>query len=334
MKTWTSFEYATSGEFNANTIATLRQRSNAKISASFGGWNLDLPFRPGAQPENRAAFAAKISGFVEQFQLDGADIDWEFPVDGGQTYHLDADNPHSRRTNPDDATNFVALMEELRRVLPETKTLSIAVPARHVDMVAYNYPDIVSGLDATVDYWKLMTYDFMNRRDNVSTYHAGLPVVDDSFDIYSTQKHIDPKKIVVGFPMYAKWFYASSTCMTSPPLNCNMGMEYEFPNGTDTGYSGTAVWNTGLNTNFSPHTELNTAVGQSFARLKDYDNDAGASAWFDAEESLFWTWVSSADITKTCEAYRDKVRGMGVWSLNQDSATFPHLSAIADCLKG
>ena len=77
MKTWNSFELADPAPFSAQTIASLRAVTDAKITASFGGWNLDLPFRPGAATENRDTFAGNIAAFVELFGLDGADIDWE-----------------------------------------------------------------------------------------------------------------------------------------------------------------------------------------------------------------------------------------------------------------
>ena len=133
--------------------------------------------------------------------------------------------------------------------------------------------------------------------------------------------------------MYAKWFDASTTCTADPPIGCVLGVVYEFPNnGSDTYRSGPAWWNTANNTVFTTITDLNKRVASSSTSLKDYTNDVGASAWFDTANSLFWTWVSPADITKTCQAYKSKVRGMSVWSLNQDSSGFPHLKAISQCL--
>ena len=49
-------------------------------------------------------------------------------------------------------------MAEIRTLLPQNKTLSIAVPARHADMVAYEMPGIVTGLDKSVDYWSLSEF--------------------------------------------------------------------------------------------------------------------------------------------------------------------------------
>ena len=124
-------------------------------------------------------------------------------MDGGQSYHLDSSDPDARPYDASDAQNFVDLMTAIRAVLPQDKLLSMDVPARHADMKAYDMTGIVPGLDKSVDYWNLMTYDAMNRRDNTSAYHAGLAIVDDSYSYY-TGKGIDPQKLVVGFPMYGK----------------------------------------------------------------------------------------------------------------------------------
>ena len=79
-----------------------------------------------------------------------------FPVDNGQNYLLTTSDPSARRYDPSDALNFVLLMNATRAALPSDKLLSIDVPARHPDMIAYNMTSIVAGLDASVDWWNLI----------------------------------------------------------------------------------------------------------------------------------------------------------------------------------
>lgn len=74
MLSWSGFVHADPAPFSAATVSALRsQYPNVKLLASFGGWNLDLPFRV-AVP---ATFSANVAAFLETFDLDGADIDWE-----------------------------------------------------------------------------------------------------------------------------------------------------------------------------------------------------------------------------------------------------------------
>ena len=78
MTTWNTFAAATPSPFTNATVTQLRAVSSAKIMASFGGWNLDLPFRPAASSAStRQTFANNVAQFVADFDLDGADIDWE-----------------------------------------------------------------------------------------------------------------------------------------------------------------------------------------------------------------------------------------------------------------
>lgn len=69
-------------------------------------------------------------------------------------------------SRPEDATdgpNFVLAAQEIRKQLDalgqkvgKPMTLSIAVPARPADLLAYNVTETSKGLDASVDYWNLM----------------------------------------------------------------------------------------------------------------------------------------------------------------------------------
>lgn len=70
----------------------------------------------------------------------------------------------SRRLDDTDGPNFVLLAQEVRKQLTEYGTqvgkspfMSIAVPSKPIDMVAYQVPATASGLDAVVDWWNLMS---------------------------------------------------------------------------------------------------------------------------------------------------------------------------------
>ena len=66
----------------------------------------------------------------------------------------------------------------LNQLTTETKieyVLSAAIPGRLVDIRetdAYNV-ETVPEIEKSIDFWKLMTYDMMNRRDLRAIHHAG-----------------------------------------------------------------------------------------------------------------------------------------------------------------
>ncbi|KAL4979810.1 glycoside hydrolase superfamily [Aspergillus desertorum] len=59
--------------------------SGAKRIFSMGGWAFStepatyMIFRNGVQPANRETMAKKIADFVLEHDLDGIEIDWEYP---------------------------------------------------------------------------------------------------------------------------------------------------------------------------------------------------------------------------------------------------------------
>jgi chitinase len=248
-----------------------------------------------------------------------------------ERYPVEANQEEGIGANPADAQDFVELLKVVRSAIPSPKVVSISVPCRESDMMAYT-STTVPALDASVDWWNLMTYDYVNRYDSATGYHAGKVVVDAAVASY-TLRGLDPKKMVIGFPMYAKWFTLDTPC-APPYLGCPMGPFEQ--NGVILKPSGTYVPSTvnGINWVADPNVAANVAA--SYASLPTSDNStADASAWYDNTYKLFWTWVSPSDIGNTCSAYKSQVGGVSVWSLNQDngnSAGGTHIAALSACV--
>lgn len=154
--------------------------------------------------ESRRKFIESSVEFIRNHQLDGIDIDWEYPGLPGYG------NPH----RPADKQNFTALLRELRvRLNQEGKKLgrhlsiSIATGASQ-DFLDHTEMDKVQRYVDTVN---LMTYDFYEAGSDPTTgHHACLYTnpsdpkkvsADSSVKDY-LQAHISSKKIVLGVPFY------------------------------------------------------------------------------------------------------------------------------------
>ena len=61
-------------------VGLKRQNPNLKVMLSVGGWGSGRFSEMAATEENRTAFALDCRKKVEEFQLDGIDIDWEYPT--------------------------------------------------------------------------------------------------------------------------------------------------------------------------------------------------------------------------------------------------------------
>lgn len=247
---------------------------------------------------------------------------------------LPSSDPKFRGADPSDAEKYVQLLAEIKTAL-DGKELSISVPSRPLDRRLYT-ADVAQGIDSLVDWWNVMTYDYVNRRDTQTNFHSGGVVVADTLAYYSGFG-IKTSRMVIGFALYAKWFILngadSASCSASKPIGCRMG-GYEDSTGADDGQSGSWTFNQQLN----PTT--NATVAASYQSIPSSGTNISdpkqmSSAFYDSAHHIFWTWASPDDIKKTCQTYKDQVAGVGLWSLNQDidaASGGDHIKAVADCM--
>ena len=141
---------------NLEVLTGLRQDyPHLKILVSVGGWTWSKGFSDAAlTARSRRLFAASAVDFVKRHDLDGLDVDWEYPGLQGDA------NPH----RPEDKENFTALMTDLRAALDREGG---ARRGKHLllTFAAGAFPDFVAHTEmakvqAAVDYVNLMTYDF------------------------------------------------------------------------------------------------------------------------------------------------------------------------------
>jgi chitinase len=149
---------------------------DVRVLPSVGGWGWDAQFEAMAgDPVARKAFVQNIIAFVNEYNLDGVDIDWEFP-DAGQS-----------------ARNYAALMSALRAALPEGKLLTAAVPA-----LGPNADNFLPETFADVDFLNLMVYD-----GDQGAGHSPYQYALDSLAYWSA-KGLPKEKTILGVPFYAR----------------------------------------------------------------------------------------------------------------------------------
>ena len=128
-------------------VAYKAQYPELKVKLMIGGWgkNADGFSMMARDPAKRAAFVQECVAICEQYQIDGFDIDWEYPT------YAAKDGDHINGASPADWENFVLLFKEMREAMPD-KILSYAASdsGKYTD----NY-----GVMPYVDYINVMTYD-------------------------------------------------------------------------------------------------------------------------------------------------------------------------------
>ena len=152
-------------------IVATGHTKNVKVLISVGGWGWDEQFEMmAAKPESRSAFIQNLKAFVEEYQLDGADIDWEYP-DAGES-----------------SQNFLALIKELRAALLD-KLLTTAVVS-YGDNALGIHPESLE----LFDFVNVMTYDGPDH-GTMEQFEKGLA--------YWSERGLPKEKIVMGMPFYS-----------------------------------------------------------------------------------------------------------------------------------
>jgi len=188
---------------NFNQLRLLKERyPHIKVLISMGGWTGSGDFSTiAATEEGRRIFAQSALDFIQTYDFDGVDIDWEFPVSGGL-----------QLGKPEDRENFTRLLRELRLTLGDEYLLTIASSGNPDRLALLEIEDFVPYLD----WISLMTYDYHGSWEanggktghNAPLYNNNDPVNHrfniDSAVKYLIERGVPAQKIVVGLAFYGR----------------------------------------------------------------------------------------------------------------------------------
>lgn len=203
--------YAKSGHFNRSwhlpgtSLVEKAHRHQVKVMISIGGWTLSEHFSGiAASAEKRRRFAHDCNEIIRFYQVDGIDLDWEYPGYAAQN------------GSPDDRRNFTLLVREIRDSLnalqfelghrPLLSSAFGVAPARMADI---EWAPVMHDLD----FINLMTYDFYGSNFSMTNHHAPLfsPAQGLSgFDLHSVVHHLMERygvpnhKINIGLAFYGR----------------------------------------------------------------------------------------------------------------------------------
>jgi chitinase len=189
-------------------LTGLRQRNpELRVLVSAGGWLGSKGFSDLARSEaRRSTFVRSVVDVLRRYDLDGLDLDWEYPGLPGNG------NPH----RPADRQGFTALLDELRHALDQDGArrgrrllLTIAAGAFADYLVHVDMPRV----QASVDFVNLMSYDFrLAEAGDEAGHHANLlPRPDDPRNLSASgavrdflAAGVPAAKLVLGVPFYGR----------------------------------------------------------------------------------------------------------------------------------
>jgi chitinase len=182
-----------------------------RILISIGGWSWSENFSDAVlTPQSRAKFARSSRDIVEQYDLDGVDIDWEYPGLRGE------DNVF----RPEDRVNFTLMFKAIRASLD-----SLTAETGKVYQVTTALPCFPRIFEVTemgkaaeyLDYVNIMAYDFYVSGDTAGHHSNLFPSEsydkeesgEKAYDLY-TKSGVPPEKLVLGIPFYGRSWYMSN----------------------------------------------------------------------------------------------------------------------------
>ncbi|KAF1973227.1 putative glycosyl hydrolase, family 18 [Bimuria novae-zelandiae CBS 107.79] len=136
-----------------------KQLQYVKKIISFGGWDFStFPgtfsiLREAVKPANRETFKNNIVAFVKEHNLDGVDLDWEYP--GAP------DIPDIPTDDPQNGLNYYRLLSSVKSSLGSSKSVSFAAPSSFWYLKSFPVKNMAKDLD----YIVYMTYDLHGQWD-------------------------------------------------------------------------------------------------------------------------------------------------------------------------
>lgn len=170
-------------------IVDLKQQSpELKVLVSIGGWGSGNFSEMASDSLTRRAFAQNCRVAVDEYGLDGIDIDWEYPTSSAAKIS----------SSPLDKHNFTLLMQDIRQAIGTDRLLTFA---DYADTAFVDYPEVLP----SVDFVNLMTYDLAE-----PPYHHSALLrsgITGRISVAEAIEHhlaagVHQSKLVVGMPFY------------------------------------------------------------------------------------------------------------------------------------
>lgn len=201
---------AEDAEYLARLRALKSRNPRLRILLSIGGWGAEGFSDAASSEASRAEFAESVAQLLAEQQLDGLDIDWEYPGLGDAGI----------RSRPEDKQNFTSLLKALRRRLDRLADDQHRRNNPYLITAALADREFVANIElarvgTVLDWVNLMTYDFHGSLTKTTGHHSALhrsaTSAPDERSVESAVVQfvaagVPANKLVVGVPFYGKEF--------------------------------------------------------------------------------------------------------------------------------
>ncbi|KAG0088461.1 hypothetical protein BGZ92_006136 [Podila epicladia] len=319
-----------------NRVVREAHAKGVKVLMSIGGWTGSQYFSPmSATKQGRKTFIDGAVHFVQEYNLDGIDIDWEYPGRLGS-----ACNAFDEKN---DANNFLILLQELRaafRELPRGDQLEISLATR---IVPFDGPNgqmtDVSEFAKVVNHINVMAYDINGSWGSLTGANAPLTGNGLTYESGASawiNAGFPAEQINMGVPFYGrslitKQDMSRSYTMAAPfdsrvPVGDDDDGLWTDPCEKTAAYSG--VWK------FRNLREQGVIDAQGHALapwIRKFDGDSMTPWLFNPHTKQFISYDDRESLRmKVVYAREKKLGGVMLWAINQDTADFELLNVLQD----
>jgi len=294
---------------NLRKLSELKKKKpGLKILISLGGWSWSKNFSDAVLTDSSTRnFANSCIDIMAKYNLDGVDIDWEYPG-------LIGDNNKFR---PEDKEHYTLLFKYLREGLD-----NLAKTTRNIYLVTTAVGAAQSYIDHTemdkvqlyADYINIMSYDYKGGNDTISGHHTNLFGSPEDLYNESSDKSVKAfmaagvpaRKIVLGIAFYGKGWEVQSAD--------NNGLYRRTQKSVRAG----------------GYTYLKDSLINKNGFVRYWDEKANAPYLFNTDKKIFITYDDEQSVKNKCKYVKDHdLAGVMFWEYNSDKKEYL-LKTIAD----
>ncbi|KAI8865569.1 chitinase, partial [Ramicandelaber brevisporus] len=323
--------FAFDGDSLVPGVVSKAHAVGTKVVLSLGGWTGSYAFSPiVASAATRTTFVNNIVAYLAKYNLDGIDIDWEYPGRLGDDCN---------KYTASDTANYLLFLKQLRPALDAkfgagTKLISAAVRVEPFDGADGPLADI-SAFVPYFDYLSIMAYDLNGSWSTTTGPNAGLNYQAGKGEPFSVAKAIatwtkagfPAAKLVLGTPFYGHSMTAtqlmtpgttgqySSKLATVPKGDQDDDNQWKDPcSNSPAAFSGDWAWR---NLRSQGVLTAPTVAGSGWSR---YWDDTTKTPWlFNNQTKVFISYDDPVSLGyKVDYAAAQGLLGVMTWALDQD----------------
>lgn len=165
-----SFAHIVNNELNVEHLTEMADhisRAHHKgvtFVLSVGGWGASGFSNMAEYAESRSIFIQSVITAINKYNLDGIDLDWEYPTTGSG----------SDMKNPRDKSNFTFLLRELRAAMDKVRPDLLLTSAFAAGAYAANNYYELGNINEYLNFIHIMTYDLIDYRTFITSHHTNL----------------------------------------------------------------------------------------------------------------------------------------------------------------